>query len=36
MTIQELINLVWGVLNGEWELGGSTSSSFTLYHVVRR
>lgn len=22
----------WEVLNGEWELSGSTSSAFTLYH----
>lgn len=32
ITIEELLNSVWEVLNGEWELGGSTSSSFTLYH----
>lgn len=32
ITIEELLNSVWGVLKGEWELGGSTSSSFTLYH----
>lgn len=31
ITIKDLIDLVWGVLKGEWELGGSTSSSFTLY-----
>lgn len=32
ITIEELINSVWGVLKGEWELSGSTSSAFTLYH----
>lgn len=32
ITIEELLNSVWGVLKGEWELGGSTSSAFTLYH----
>lgn len=32
ITIEELLNFVWGVLKGEWELSGSTSSSFTLYH----
>lgn len=32
ITIEGLLNLVWGVLRGEWELSGSTSSSFTLYH----
>lgn len=32
ITIEELLNSVWGVLKGEWELSGSTSSSFTLYH----
>lgn len=32
ITIEELLNSVWGVLKGEWELCGSTSSSFTLYH----
>ena len=30
--MQDLVELVRGVLNGEWELGGLTSSSFTLYH----
>ena len=29
-TIEELLNSVWGVLKGEWELGGSTSSGFSL------
>lgn len=32
ITIQDLINLVWEVLKGEWELGGLTSYDFTLYH----
>ena len=32
ITIKELLTSVWGVLKGEWELSGSTSSSFTLYH----
>lgn len=32
MTIEEVYNSVWEVLNGEWELSGSTSSAFTLYH----
>lgn len=32
ITIEELLNSVWGILKGEWELSGSTSSSFTLYH----
>ena len=32
ITIQDLINMVWGVLKSEWKLDGSTSSSFTLYH----
>lgn len=32
IIIEELLNSVWGVLKGEWELSGSTSSSFTLYH----
>ena len=32
ITIEELLNSVWGVLKGEWELSGSTSSSFTLYY----
>lgn len=31
ITIEELLNSVWGVLKGEWELSGSTSSSLTLY-----
>ena len=31
-TIEELLNSVWEVFNGEWELSGSTSSAFTLYH----
>ena len=25
ITVEELLNSVWGVLNGEWELSGSTS-----------
>lgn len=32
ITIEELINSVWGALKGEWELSGSTSSTFSLYH----
>ena len=30
ITIEELLNSVWEVLKGEWELGGSTSSGFSL------
>lgn len=32
ITIEEILNSVREVLNGEWELSGSTSSAFTLYH----
>lgn len=32
ITIEELLNSVWGVLKGEWELGGSASGYFSLYH----
>ena len=31
VTMQDLVELVRGVLSGEWELSGPTSSSFTLY-----
>lgn len=32
ITIQELLYLVRGILNGEWKLSGSASGYFSLYH----
>lgn len=32
ITIKELLYLVLGVLNGEWELSGSAPAYFSLYH----